>query len=182
MVRKSRKNPVDSTEKIKFKVYKTAIYARLSAENHNGEKIENQIEEIRNYMKNRRIFEFIDIYFDNGYSGTNFQRPEFEPLMEYIRNQKVDYIIVRDLSRFAREHIGAEDYLNNIFSYKNEKFHKISERQRKNMMVYRKIRIKILYSVVNVRRKFPSAFSVDIGILFLIVNDAEMVSFQVGKI
>ena len=127
MARKSRKNPVDSTEKIKFKVYKTAIYARLSAENHNGEKIENQIEEIRNYMENRRIFELIDIYFDNGYSGTNFQRPEFEPFMEYIRNQKVDCIIVRDLSRFAREHIGAEDYLNNIFPFIGVRFIAIND-------------------------------------------------------
>lgn len=75
MARKSRKNPIDSTEKINFKIYKTAIYTRLSKENQNGEKIETQIEEIKNYIENRRIFELVDIYADNGYSGTNFQRP-----------------------------------------------------------------------------------------------------------
>lgn len=124
MARKSRKN---LTEKINFKVYKVAIYARLSKENQNGEKIETQIEEIKNYIENRRIFELVDIYADNGYSGTNFQRPEFERLMEDIRNRKIDCIIVRDLSRFAREHIGAEDYLNNIFPFLGVRFIAIND-------------------------------------------------------
>lgn len=127
MARKSRKNLIDNTEKIKFKVYKTAIYARLSKENQQGEKIETQIEEIKNYIENRRIFELVDIYADNGYSGTNFQRPEFERLMEDIRNRKIDCIIVRDLSRFAREHIGAEDYLNNIFPFLGVRFIAIND-------------------------------------------------------
>lgn len=127
MARKSRKNPTNSTEKINFKVYKTAIYARLSKENQQGEKIETQIEEIKNYIENRRIFELVDIYADNGYSGTNFQRPEFERLMEDIRNRKIDCIIVRDLSRFAREHIGAEDYLNNIFPFLGVRFIAIND-------------------------------------------------------
>ncbi|MDE5557444.1 MAG: recombinase family protein [Ruminococcus sp.] len=127
MARKSRKNLIDSTEKINFRVYKTAIYARLSKENQQGEKIETQIEEIKNYIENRRIFELVDIYADNGYSGTNFQRPEFERLMEDIRNRKINCIIVRDLSRFAREHIGAEDYLNNIFPFLGVRFIAIND-------------------------------------------------------
>ena len=127
MARKSRKNPVDNTEKIKFKVYKTAIYARLSKENQHGEKIETQVDEVRNYIASRKIFELIDIYADNGYSGTNFQRPEFERLMEDVRNRKIDCIIVRDLSRFAREHIGAEDYLNNIFPFLGVRFIAIND-------------------------------------------------------
>lgn len=127
MARKSRKNQADNTEKIKFRVYKTAVYARLSRENQEFEKIETQIEEIRNYIENRRIFELVDIYADNGYSGTNFQRPEFERLMEDVRNRKIDCIIVRDLSRFAREHIGAEDYLNNIFPFLGVRFIAIND-------------------------------------------------------
>ncbi|MDE5765440.1 MAG: recombinase family protein [Ruminococcus sp.] len=127
MARKSRKNQANNTEKINFKVYKTAVYARLSRENQEFEKIETQIEEIRNYIENRRIFELVDIYADNGYSGTNFQRPEFERLMEDVRNRKIDCIIVRDLSRFAREHIGAEDYLNNIFPFLGVRFIAIND-------------------------------------------------------
>lgn len=127
MARKSRKKSVDSTEKINFKVYKTAVYARLSRENQKFEKIETQIEEIWNYIEKRRIFEIVDVYADNGYSGTNFKRPEFERLMEDIRNRKIDCIIVRDLSRFAREHIGAEDYLNNIFPFLGVRFIAIND-------------------------------------------------------
>ena len=127
MARKSRKNPIDSTEKINFKSYRTAIYARLSRENQQGEKIETQIEEVRDYMEKRRIFELIDIYADNGYSGTDFQRPEFERLMEDIRNRKINCIIVRDLSRFAREHIDANDYLNNIFPFLGVRFIAIND-------------------------------------------------------
>ncbi len=122
MARKSRKNHENITEKISFKVYKTAIYARLSKKNQQSEKIESQIEELKNYIKSRRIFELVDIYADDGYSGTNFQRPEFERLMEDVRSRKIDCIIVRDLSRFAREHIGAEDYLNNIFPFLGVRF------------------------------------------------------------
>lgn len=62
MARKSRKNP--TIEKVNFKVYKTAIYARLSKENQTFEKIETQIEEVHNYMENRKIFELVDIYSD----------------------------------------------------------------------------------------------------------------------
>ncbi|MDE5947064.1 MAG: recombinase family protein [Oscillospiraceae bacterium] len=127
MARKSRKNQSDSTEKINFRIYKTAIYARLSKENQQNETIENQIEEIKDYIKNRRIFELTDIYADNGYSGTNFNRPEFERLMEDVRNRKIDCIIVKDLSRFAREHIGAEDYLNNIFPFLGVRFIAIND-------------------------------------------------------
>ncbi|HBN10516.1 MAG TPA: hypothetical protein DD392_00810 [Ruminococcus sp.] len=127
VARKSRKNPADITEKMDFKVYKTAIYARLSRENQKCEKIETQIEDVKNYINNSYFFEFVDVYADNGYSGTNFQRPEFERLMEDIRNQKINCIIVRDLSRFAREHIGAEDYLNNIFPFLGVRFIAIND-------------------------------------------------------
>lgn len=122
VARKSRKNQPITPESMEFKVYKTAIYARLSREGQKEETIETQIEEVRRYIENRRIFELVDVYADNGYSGTSFQRPEFERLMEDLRNRKIDCIIVKDLSRFAREHIGAEDYLNNIFPFLGVRF------------------------------------------------------------
>lgn len=122
MARKSRKNQADAPDNMEFKVYKTAIYARLSREGQKKETIETQIEEVRRYIQSRCVFELVDIYADDGYSGTNFQRPEFERLMEDLRNRRIDCIIVKDLSRFAREHIGAEDYLNNIFPFLGVRF------------------------------------------------------------
>lgn len=127
MARKSRKNQMDYSEKENFKIYRTAAYARLSKESQQSETIENQIEEIKNYISSRKIFELVDVYADNGYSGTNFQRPEFERLMEDVRSRKIDCIIVKDLSRFAREHIGAEDYLNNIFPFLGVRFIAIND-------------------------------------------------------
>ncbi len=122
VARKSRKNQAAAPDSMEFKVYKTAIYARLSREGQQKETIETQIEEVRKYIQSRCVFELVDVYADDGYSGTNFQRPEFERLMEDLRNRRIDCIIVKDLSRFAREHIGAEDYLNNIFPFLGVRF------------------------------------------------------------
>ena len=119
MARKSRKvshTVEDAT------IYRTVIYARLSRENPEQEKIETQIEEIRNYILKKSMFRLTNIYADNGYSGMNFNRPAFQQMMEDLRNRKIDCIVVRDLSRFAREHIGAEDYLNNIFPFLGVRF------------------------------------------------------------
>jgi len=112
MARKSRKGPRTIEDNM---IYRTVIYARLSRENSEQEKIETQIEEIRNYILKNPMFRLVNIYADNGYSGMNFNRPAFQQMMEDLRNRKIDCIVVRDLSRFAREHIGAEDYLNNIW-------------------------------------------------------------------
>ena len=119
MARKSRKHFPDEKADV---IYRTVIYARLSRENPEQEKIETQIEEIRNYILKKPMFRLVNIYADNGYSGMNFNRPAFQQMMEDLRNRKIDCIVVRDLSRFAREHIGAEDYLNNIFPFLGVRF------------------------------------------------------------
>lgn len=122
VARKSRKKHPQTSEDMEFTAYKTAIYARLSREGQKTETIETQIEEVKRYIDTRHVFELVDVYADNGYSGTNFRRPEFERLMEDLRNHKINCIIVKDLSRFAREYIGAEDYLNNIFPFLGVRF------------------------------------------------------------
>lgn len=125
MARKSRKN--SEKDDTYIKIYKTAIYARLSREAQKIETIENQIEYVKSYIEKRPHFQLVDTYADNGYTGTNFNRPEFQRLMEDLRNRKIDCIIVKDLSRFAREHIGAGDYLNNIFPFLGVRFIAIND-------------------------------------------------------
>lgn len=120
MARKSRKNKAAAL--YTAKKYKTAIYARLSSAAQGEDSIESQIEFIKSYVIGSTAFELADIYADEGYSGTNFDRPEFKRLMEDLRNGRIDCIIVKDLSRFAREHIGAGDYLNNIFPFLGVRF------------------------------------------------------------
>ena len=121
MARKSRKRDT-MTEISTGTVYRTAIYARLSRESQQSEKIETQIEEVLKFIENKPFFKLVETFADNGFSGTNFHRPEFERMMEEVRNGNINCIIVKDLSRFAREHVGAEDYLNNIFPFLGVRF------------------------------------------------------------
>ncbi|GHU56095.1 hypothetical protein FACS1894132_13110 [Clostridia bacterium] len=123
MARKSRKN---ITEEQLPKIYNTAIYARLS-KNNVDEVIETQIEICKEFVAKRPFFKLISTYADNGYSGTNFERPQFVQLMEAVRNGKINCIIVKDLSRFGRNHIAVGDYLNNIFPFLEVRFIAISD-------------------------------------------------------
>lgn len=54
-------------------------------------------------------------FFDDGYSGTNFDRPGFERLMEKIKAGEINCVIVKDFSRFGRDYIELGDYLERIF-------------------------------------------------------------------
>lgn len=63
-----------------------------------------------------------DVYTDNDVTGTNFNRPEYERMMQDVESGRINCIIVKDLSRFAREYIGAGEYLEKIFSEKGVRF------------------------------------------------------------
>jgi DNA invertase Pin-like site-specific DNA recombinase len=125
MARKSRKNVIKS--EFTPRIYQTAIYARLSRESQKEEVIETQIEIIKDYLQSRPFFQLKNVYADNGYTGTNFERPDFLRLMEDVRNKEIDCIIVKDLSRFGRNHIAVGDYLNNIFPFLGVRFIAISD-------------------------------------------------------
>ena len=84
MARKSRKRFPDENENV---IYRTVIYARLSRENPEQEKIETQIDEIRNYILKKPMFQLVNIYADNGYSGMNFNRPAFQQMMEDLHGR-----------------------------------------------------------------------------------------------
>lgn len=120
MARKSRKNKAVASPVVKK--YMTAIYARISSDKQGEDSIDSQIEYVKDYVLKDNAFELVDVYTDEGYTGTNFNRPEFKRMMEDLRNGKINCIVVKDLSRFAREHIGAGDYLNNIFPFLGVRF------------------------------------------------------------
>mgnify|MGYP000458907016 FL=1 len=105
MARKSRKQiaveePV--IESVSSEVFSTAIYARLSVENSGkSEKVDviaNQIEICKSYIAERPYLNLIDTYVDNGRTGTVFDRPEFNRLMNDIRTGRIKCLVVRDLS------------------------------------------------------------------------------------
>ena len=68
-----------------------------------------------------------DIYCDDGFTGTNFNRPEFQRMMGDIDNGKVDTVIVKDLSRFGRSYIDAGKYLERVFPEKQIRFIAIND-------------------------------------------------------
>lgn len=100
------------------KPWKAALYIRLSRED--GDKVESnsitsQREILKEYLKLHPNIELHDFYIDDGWSGTNFDRPGFIRMMEDIYSGDVNCVIVKDLSRFGRNYTDAGNYLDNIF-------------------------------------------------------------------
>ena len=96
------------------KQFQGAIYLRLSKEDGSasayGEKAEsnsisNQRMLIRDFLKNHPEITVVREYCDDGFTGANFERPEFQKMMDAVRNREIDCIVVKDLSRFGREYI-----------------------------------------------------------------------------
>ena len=66
-------------------------------------------------------------FFDDGYSGTNFQRPSFERLLDRIKKGEINCVIVKDFSRFGRDYIELGDYLERIFPFMGVRFISIND-------------------------------------------------------
>ena len=101
------------------KKIKVAAYLRLSKEEFNNEKesnsITNQRQIIDNYLEEHKEYKLVDYYIDDGYSGTNFDRPEFQRMLEDIKNKKIDVIIIKDLSRLGRNYIETGNFVEVVF-------------------------------------------------------------------
>ena len=101
-----------------LKNWKAALYIRLSRED--GDKSESysitsQREIFLEYLKLHPDIEALDFYVDDGWSGTNFDRPGFVRMMEDIYAGTVNCVVVKDLSRFGRNYTDAGNYLDNVF-------------------------------------------------------------------
>ena len=112
--------------------YNAGIYIRLSQEDKNkkyesdSESIINQKEILKDYcLKNG--FNLIDEYVDDGYSGTNFDRPGFIRLIEDIKNKKINLVVVKDLSRLGRDHVMTGYYIETYFPENKIRFISIVE-------------------------------------------------------
>ena len=99
--------------------YKVAAYLRLSKEEFSNEKESNSITNqkliVDNYLKEHNEYKLVDYYIDDGYSGTNFNRPEFQRMLEDIKNKKIEVIIIKDLSRLGRNYIETGNFIEVIF-------------------------------------------------------------------
>lgn len=102
--------------------YNAAIYLRLSRDDEDidGSKTESnsissQRDMIRSFIRKQDDMEIYDIYVDDGYSGANFDRPEFKRMMKDIEAGNVDCVIVKDLSRLGRDYIEAGRLIQKTF-------------------------------------------------------------------
>lgn len=112
------------------RIYNAGGYARLSIEdsgNPGSDTIDEQQRLIRNYISKQEDLRFCQFYTDNGHTGTNFERPEFDRLMNDVRSGIIDCIVVKDLSRFGRNYLETGNYLERVFPYINVRFVAIND-------------------------------------------------------
>lgn len=105
--------------------YRAAVYARLSKEDIRSTKdgqtesdsINNQKQLILDFLSEKPDISIVSIREDDGYTGTDYDRPAFQAMMDDIRSGVVNCVVVKDLSRFGREYINAGKYIDRLFPY-----------------------------------------------------------------
>ena len=133
MARKSRKAQAQPVAEVKKETaaLPTAIYARLSVENSgkddDGNSLQNQIAVCEDYLDGCPYLRLAEVYSDNGRTGTVFDRPAWNRLMDDVRTGKIQCIVVRDLSRFGRDYVETGSYLEKIFPALGTRFISVKE-------------------------------------------------------
>ena len=100
--------------------WNVGIYARLSKEDEmNGtidesESIKNQVNFLKKFVISNK-WNLFDIYIDDGYTGLNFDRPDFKRIIEDVKQKKVNLIVSKNLSRLGRDYIGIGSLLEKFF-------------------------------------------------------------------
>ena len=110
--------------------WNVGIYIRLSQEDGDKEEsnsVVNQRELINNYIAEEKDLKIYDYYIDDGWSGTNFNRPDFIRMIKDVEAGIINTIIVKDLSRFGRNYIEVGNYLEQIFPINNIRFISIND-------------------------------------------------------
>lgn len=117
------------------KTYLCGGYLRLSKEDGDvagsetlqSNSIENQKEYIEDYLQSKPEIKIVDFYVDDGYSGVNFDRPDFQRMLQDIKNKKIDCVIVKDLSRLGRNYIEVGRYIERLFPLLGVRFIAIND-------------------------------------------------------
>lgn len=103
---------------IKNNEYHTGIYIRLSREDDDSklesESITNQKSLLLQYVRENN-YKLVDIYIDDGFSGTNFDRPAFRRMIQDIELGKINMVITKDMSRLGRDYIGTGNLIEKYF-------------------------------------------------------------------
>lgn len=104
--------------------YRAALYIRLSKDDgdkEESESVQNQRKILNTYAKENK-FKVYDEYVDDGYTGTNFNRPGFKRMIEDVEKGKINMIISKTLSRLGRDYIETGRYIESYFPEKNIRY------------------------------------------------------------
>lgn len=99
-------------------IFKVAMYIRLSREDGDKEEsssVTNQRNIITRFINENDNFIIVDEYVDDGYTGTNFNRPAFQRMIKDIEKGKINTVITKDLSRLGRDYIDTGRYVQRYF-------------------------------------------------------------------
>ena len=113
-----------------LKVWKAALYVRLSREDGDKEEsdsVSNQRALLNDFAALQEDIEVYDVYVDDGWSGTNFERPDFLRMMQDIKGRLVDCVVVKDLSRFGRNYIEVGQYIEKVFPFMDVRFISVND-------------------------------------------------------
>ena len=111
--------------------YSAALYMRLSRDDENfGDSISIETQRIvlHKFAQENGLIVY-DEYVDDGWSGTNFERPAFQRMMEDIESGKVNCVVTKDLSRFGREHVTMDYYLEFVFPEMNVRYIAVNDNE-----------------------------------------------------
>lgn len=111
-------------------LFNTAIYIRLSREDGDKEEsdsVGNQKKLLTDYVNGQNELVLYDVYVDDGFTGTNFNRPAFKRMLKDIEAGKVNCVIVKDLSRFGRDYIDTGRYLERDFPEMGVRFISVTD-------------------------------------------------------
>ena len=111
--------------------YNTALYMRLSRDDEkygDSVSIETQRTILRQFASDNNL-RVVDEYVDDGWSGTNFERPDFKRMMDDVEAGKINCIVTKDLSRFGREHVMMDYYLEFMFPEKHIRYIAVTENE-----------------------------------------------------
>ncbi len=112
-------------------LYNTALYMRLSRDDENygdSVSIETQRTILRKYAHDNGLH-VVDEFIDDGWSGTNFDRPSFQRMMAEVDSGRINCIVTKDLSRFGREHVMMGYYLEFVFPEKQVRYIAVAENE-----------------------------------------------------
>ena len=111
------------------KIYQTAIYARLSREDNlcGSDSIEHQVALLKSYIDDRPFLHLVEVFSDNGFTGTDFERPEWQRLIAAVQKGEINCIIVKDLSRLGRNYIESGEFLEKICPFFGIRFISVND-------------------------------------------------------